>query len=192
MNEPSTEDPVPQRSAAERRTQPALADLPRVLADCGRDGGPLLVTIGGLHGNEHAGVRASRRLAAVLDADPFALVGRWVALAGNRPALAVGQRYVDEDLNRIWAPDRVAELRAGRAPASVEESELVELDRHLCELLDNAPGRVTFLDLHSTSGPGPPFATVDDTLLNREFARSFPVPRVLGFEEELWARSRTS
>ena len=37
-----------------------LENLPRVLGTCGSEDGPLLIVFGGLHGNEPAGVRASR------------------------------------------------------------------------------------------------------------------------------------
>jgi succinylglutamate desuccinylase len=44
---------------------------------------------------------------------------------------------------------------------------------------------VFLLDLHTFSGPGSAFAILDDTLPNREMAMDFPVPLVLGLEEEL-------
>ena len=36
--------------------------------------------------------------------------GQLVALAGNRAALARGCRYISEDFNRIWLPERLAAL----------------------------------------------------------------------------------
>jgi hypothetical protein len=44
---------------------------------------------------------------------------------------------------------------------------------------------VFVLDLHSTSAEGQPFATVGDTLRNRQFAQKFPVSILLGIEEQL-------
>lgn len=41
------------------------------------------------------------------------------------------------------------------------------------------------MDLHTTSSESVPFLTFSDSLRNRSFARSFPVPLVLGVEEEL-------
>ena len=49
----------------------------------------------------------------------------------------------------------------------------------------DAEGDVYVLDLHTTSGPSPAFGVLDDTLANRAFAMQFPVPLVLGLEEEL-------
>ncbi|MFN7942129.1 MAG: succinylglutamate desuccinylase/aspartoacylase family protein [Thermoanaerobaculia bacterium] len=147
--------------------------------------GPWLVCVAGLHGNEPAGVEAIRRVLATLDATAEPLAGAFVALAGNRAALAAGRRYLDRDLNRAWREPRLGELRAGATPRDREERELAELDRELGSALDAARGRVFFLDLHTTSGGGAPFAVLDDALPNRRFALHFPVPLVLGLEEEL-------
>ncbi len=48
-----------------------------------------------------------------------------------------------------------------------------------------ARGPVALLDLHTTSGEGKPFAVFADTLRSRRFARRFPVPAILGLEENL-------
>jgi succinylglutamate desuccinylase len=44
---------------------------------------------------------------------------------------------------------------------------------------------VHLLDLHTSSADGPPFLTMGDTLQNRRFARHFPVPVILGLEEQI-------
>jgi len=41
------------------------------------------------------------------------------------------------------------------------------------------------LDLHTVSATSPPFLAIEDSLPARRFARRFPVPIVLGMEEEL-------
>lgn len=147
--------------------------------------GPTLICIGGLHGNEPSGVLALQRVLDRLEQDGIVLDGNLIALSGNRPALNSRQRYVDEDLNRIWTSDRLNRLRSGANPESLEEGELLELDQHLRRVLRRARRRPHVLDLHSTSAPGPPFVTLDDGLINRRFAEAFPVPHVLGLEEEL-------
>ena len=42
-----------------------------------------------------------------------------------------------------------------------------------------------FIDFHTTSSPTLPFITINDALINREFAQLFPVPVILGIEEYL-------
>ena len=147
--------------------------------------GPTLICVAGLHGNEPAGVTALRRAVARLRPAASALAGDLLGLTGNRKALATGSRYLDDDLNRIWQPERLARVRAGAAPERAEDEEMRALDRELEGAFAAARGPVFALDLHTTSAPGPPFAVLDDTLANRAFARHFPVPLVVGLEEEL-------
>ncbi len=182
-----------------------MRDVPRVLGDTGDTGdagetgetgetghrgdlddSPILVCLGGLHGNEPCGVLALQRIFARLEQDRTALVGRLVGLAGNRRALEQGRRYLDEDLNRIWLPDVRDRASAEVGPERARElDEVQDILRVLDALLPPARSRVAFLDLHSTSGGGAAFAILDDTLANRELAFAIPVPHVLGLEEEL-------
>ncbi len=147
--------------------------------------GPTLICLAGLHGNEPAGVFGVERVLARLRDDPRGLQGTVVGLAGNCKALAAGRRYLDHDLNRAWTAELVARLRERPADGDAEDREQRELDEVLAELIQEASGRVFALDLHTFSGPGPAFAILDDTLPNREVALDFPVPLVLGLEEEL-------
>ena len=153
----------------------------------GKAAGPTLLCIGSLHGNEPAGMRALQRAFARLEADPPPIRGEVVGLLGNLDAVSRGVRYVDSDLNRNWSPAKVAALRAG-LPDALEDAE----DREAAALLEQidatvarARGRIHCLDLHTTSGQSPPFATAMDTLANRRFALAFPAPLVLGLEEYL-------
>ena len=148
------------------------------------EAGPTLLVVGGLHGNEPAGLLGLERVFARLDQIGGLARGEFVGLAGNLQALSAGRRFIDEDLNRIWLEPRLQALGAGD-PVSVEESELRELDHQVNETLARARGEVYALDLHTISGPGPAFVVIDDTLLNRRFANRFPVPLVLGLDEEL-------
>ena len=52
--------------------------------------GPLLLCIGGLHGNEPAGVQALKPLVEQVRARRHALSGDFVAVVGNSSALAAG------------------------------------------------------------------------------------------------------
>ena len=142
------------------------------------------MVVAGLHGNEPAGVEAVKRVFAALDASAERLPGAFVAFAGNLGALAAKKRYLDRDLNRAWHEQNLARVWAGGRKGR-EDEELAELERELSTALAGAHGRVFLLDLHTTSGDGPPFAVLDDSLPNRRFALSFPVPLVLGLEEEL-------
>ena len=167
-------------------------DLPRVLGawppngESTRPGERLLVVIGGLHGNEPAGVRAIRDFFRDLEASGLRPRGRVLGLAGNRSALARGERYAEQDLNRLWAEERV---RLGAAPdhepATAEEREQREILAELESALATGPSRVYLLDLHSTSAAGSPFAIMSDTLQNRRVAETLGIPVLLGLEERV-------
>jgi len=148
-----------------------------------RSGGSLLF-VAGLHGNEPAGVVALQRVFANLGLRQTRLRGRVLALAGNRRALALGQRYVDTDLNRHWTAEVIGGVSALRRPQH-EDAELAALQAEIHPFLEGASGPVHVVDLHTTSNIGAPFATVGDTIRNRSFAAHFHSSVVLGLEEEL-------
>jgi succinylglutamate desuccinylase len=153
----------------------------------GHSDGPLVICLGGIHGNEPAGVVAAQRVLQWLSTNRPAFRGELVALSGNRGALLCRCRYVAHDLNRLWSDERVAALRQGTAThfTSPEDIEQRELLMAIDEALARRRGPVIFLDLHTTSATGLPFAVIADTLLNRHFARNLPVPVILGLEEHL-------
>lgn len=171
-------------NAPEQRLSPA--DFPRVLGDVGAElGGPTLVCVGGLHGNEPSGVHGLMRVVRALEQDRSGLQGRVLALSGNRRGLAVDERYLAHDLNRAWTPARLARVHAEEGAVGAEDAELLELETLIGQAIDDAPGFAAVFDLHSTSGGGAPFVTMDDTLANRRLAFQIPAPHVLGLEEEL-------
>lgn len=150
----------------------------------GAHAGPTLLCVGGLHGNEPAGVAALGRVLRGLGPRAAGMRGDFVALAGNRTALALGRRYLDRDLNRAWTDERIRRLRGdGVAGESAEDREQVELLAAIEAVVAEARGPVYFLDLHTTSGFGGPFTTFGDTLPNRDLAAHIPVPMILGLEE---------
>ncbi|MEE8595633.1 MAG: succinylglutamate desuccinylase/aspartoacylase family protein [Gemmatimonadota bacterium] len=170
-------------------TEPLIAlEVDRLVGQlAGEAAGPTLLCTASLHGNEPAGLRALEKVFARLEAERPRMRGEFVGLVGNLSAVSLGERFVDSDLNRHWSPAKVAALRARRADA-LEDAEDLEAGQ-LLEEIDSAAararGEVYCLDLHSTSGESPPFATAMDTLRNRRFALRFPVPHVLGLEEHL-------
>lgn len=184
-----------QWAVAQTTTMESVADHDHLLeieegehvigAYVGDQGGPTLIVIGGIHGNEPAGFLALSNLSSELAQLEDKLRGRVYFLAGNTRALRKGTRFIDADLNRSWTAKRMTGEEAEDFLNSSEGTELAELDQVLDSLLITAMDEVFVVDLHSTSSEGMPFATVGDTLRNREFAQKFPVPILLGIEEEL-------
>ncbi|MGB0715355.1 MAG: succinylglutamate desuccinylase/aspartoacylase family protein [Phycisphaerae bacterium] len=156
----------------------------RVIGDVdGAHSGPILLCIASMHGNEPSGVLALQRVFAALGEHQPSMRGRLVGLVGNLSALSAGVRFVDRDLNRIWSPRDLDAVRSDEANDS-EADEQRDLLSHIDPLF--ATGRdIFFLDLHTTSADGAPFALMGDTLRNRAFSRCFPVPVILGLEEQL-------
>lgn len=162
------------------------APIPRELGRVvGSRSGPTLICLGGLHGNEVAGVLGIQRVLSELADRSDSLRGEIVGLTGNRQALEKERRFIDHDLNRAWEASRLERLLKSPGPREVEDQEQLELDAVLQHLIAEAQDRIYLLDIHTTSGPGSAFAILDDTLANREVALDFPVPLVLGLEEEL-------
>ena len=151
----------------------------------GRHRGPTLIIVGGIHGNEPAGVLAAQRVLPRLQEMRHELRGEIVLLRGNTRALKSRVRYIDADLNRQWTSENVRLSDSGDGPEKSEVLEQGELLMALKEVVSRARGEIYFLDLHTTSAEGKPFATVGDTLRNRRFALTFPVTIVLGLEEQI-------
>ena len=153
--------------------------------------GPLFVAVGGLHGNEPAGIEATERVLARLHAARVPMRGRFVGLRGNLAALARNQRFIERDLNRLWTQADLHGLVLDPAHADgPDEAELRGLVQTFHELFQEAvggllPEEVILLDLHSTSGPSTPFLCMADTLQNRRVAFALSVPVILGLEEAL-------
>ncbi|HEU5058033.1 MAG TPA: succinylglutamate desuccinylase/aspartoacylase family protein [Kofleriaceae bacterium] len=144
--------------------------------------GPTLILVGGLHGNEPAGVEASRRVLARLA--PSTVAGEVAAFRGNPPALAAGRRYLTRDLNRQWTPALIAAARSAVDP-DPETAALAALADEIDQLLARARGPVFALDLHTTSAEGIPFAIAGGHAADRSFGREIPLPVVVGLQESL-------
>ena len=156
----------------------------------GDEEGPLLLCVGGLHGNEPAGVAALEELVSEIEARSHLVRGDFVAVAGNLQALAAGRRFVSYDLNRAWTASRIGEARdrtrsSNGGPTAPEDLELVRLLGVLDEVESRRRGPAWLLDLHTTSGGGGAFTTSADEPRRRRFAMSIPAPLVLGLNQHL-------
>lgn len=149
--------------------------------------GPTLIILGGIHGNEPGGVLAAERVRLRMQKRRAGLRGEVVLLRGNTRALEQSVRYIDADLNRQWTTEnvRTAELEKQGIREMSELLEQSELLTVVKEAVSRARGEIYFVDLHTTSAHGQPFATVGDTLRNRRFALTFPLTIVLGLEEQI-------
>ena len=169
----------------------------RVIAELrGPAHGPTLIIVGGMHGNEPAGVSVARSVLGGLRAD--GVRGEVLALIGNRRASQAGRRCLVADLNRMWTVEQVATARAsvkrdttaavpgGTSPLAIPElHELVELAGAIDAAVARARGPVYLIDLHTTSAAGHPFAVVGPSESHRRFAEDFPLPGIIGLDKAL-------
>ncbi len=160
----------------------------RLIGDLSGETGPNVVFFGGIHGNEPSGVLAIQRVFGLLKGTGVPLRGRIMGLAGNLPALAINQRFISKDLNRLWNAEFT--VRYARRHETASNGQALEYHQQY-ELFDaiepflNTESTSYFLDLHTTSSQSVPFIGINDQLNNRKFALQFPVATVLGLEEYL-------
>ena len=177
------------------RSRGPVRDVPRVLGDTGRRAakGPLLVCIerparqrapGGCPGPA-AGVPASgARRAAACDGSLDRSVGQ---SARARRRRAVPRRGPETG---SWS-DGSLERATSNGDAPRELTEAHDIARRARGLELDPEGRAALLDVHSTSGGGAAFTSLDDTLANRALAFAIPVPHVWGWRRS-WAGTLVS
>ena len=146
--------------------------------------GPTVIAVAGIHGNEPAGIHAARRVFAQLEETRLPFRGELVVFAGNLAGIRRGVRYLSKDLNRVWSDANLARLRAG-TPQDSEDREQLELAFAIEAAAARARGPLHLIDLHTTSATGIPFMLFGDTLPQRRFVSAFPIPAILGLEEQL-------
>lgn len=144
--------------------------------------GPTVVFFAGIHGNEKAGVTALQKVFKEFTAET--INGTVYGILGNLKALEKNQRYLEEDLNRIWTNNQLRNI-PHKANLNAEEKEQKELFALLHHIIENHSGPFYFIDFHTTSSKTLPFITINDAIINRKFSSQFPVPIVLGIEEYL-------
>lgn len=148
----------------------------------GTQPGATVVFFGGIHGNENAGVLAIKEVLDTIGQQD--VKGVVYGISGNLKALQAQQRFLDEDLNRLWTKTQIETIKK-KSVLNAEELELVQLLKLLKTILKTHNPPFYFIDLHTTSSKTLPFITINDALINRKFSKLFPLPMVLGIEEYL-------
>ena len=173
------------------RLEAPTASVPtRVITDYTAEApGPTLIAVGGIHGNEPAGIEAAQAVRDLISDTSCLRRGRFAALRGNLAALAIdpdnphnNPRYLSHDLNRLFSRNGVANP-GPEAPIDLTERD--QLRAVIDGIVRDASGPTYLIDLHTVSSDSPPFIAVEDALPARRFAEAFPLPLVLGVEEEL-------
>ena len=158
----------------------------------GEEKGPLLIVVGGMHGNEPAGVEALRTMFNMLEVEPihnpaFQFKGRLVGLRGNTRALAKGIRFLEKDFNRIWSKENIVQIK--ETPIHMlknEDLELREMVTHIeSEIAAYQPDTIVLLDLHTTTADGGIFSIPSEEPDSLDVAVELHAPVVVGMLEGL-------
>lgn len=144
--------------------------------------GPLILAVGGIHGNEPSGPRAIKAFLDMLHTQCPLMTGTVLGLLGNIKASAANQRYLDKDLNRCFRADYVA--GADRELLGAEGPELYELAAILHRLQDEFED-VCFVDCHTTSAPTMPYLSINAHPLSIQLAHRFPLNNVIGLQQSI-------
>jgi len=112
------------------------------------ESGSRFLVFGAVHGNEICGTEAMRRVMAEIDSGKLILARGQVTFVpvANPRAHANGQRFIDSNLNRSFLPSKTPKTY---------EAKLKNILAPMIEASD------VFLDLHSTTAGGIPFASVE-------------------------------
>jgi len=151
----------------------------------GSKNSPTVIIFAGIHGNEVAGVKASKIVLHKIKENNISFNGNLFVLLGNINAIKKDIRFEDIDLNRIWNKENIHTNLKYIVTGNAEIKEQIELYTEIKLIMKNNNGPFYFLDMHTTSAHSVPFITISDSLNNRKFSKKFPLPVVLGIEEYL-------
>lgn len=153
----------------------------------GEDPGPLLICTAALHGNEMAGYHALKEVFHLLDIEKnknpgFRFRGELVGLAGNLQAIGKGIRYIEQDMNRMWTAEQMAQVR--KTPRHLLRNERLEL-RDLIETIDliiseHPITSVVIMDIHTTTAEGGIFCIATEDPESIRIASELHAPVILG------------
>ncbi len=158
----------------------------------GQKPGPVLLCIGGIHGNEPAGVLAIREVLERLKQEKinrpeFEYHGTLVGILGNTEAFRQQKRFIDRDLNRMLSREEIERiLLVPTGHRTVEEQQCLELVECIeREKRARPDSPVLLIDLHTTTASGGLFSIAADDDMSLQLAKGLHVPVILGIAHGL-------
>jgi succinylglutamate desuccinylase len=153
----------------------------------GDEDGPCIILLSGVHGNESAGVEAVSDVIEEIRGLQPTFRGKLFGIRSNLKALQQNVRYVDEDMNRLWYPAIIKNIKT-TPEEELKSSERLEV-KQLLKLLDDITYRVkskTILaDLHTFSADGSMFSITNHNERQIRVVSKLYSPMVFGIEETL-------
>ncbi len=158
----------------------------------GKEQGPLLICIGGMHGNEPSGIEAIKEVLQLLSIEPshnpsFHYRGNFVGIRGNLRALAGQQRFTDRDLNRMLMTEEMLRIEnSDSLSLPAEDIECRDLIGAVEAEIENYTAPFTLiLDFHTTTADGGIFTICASDEMSRQLALGLHAPVILGVSEGL-------
>jgi len=146
----------------------------------GEGKGPLVILLGGIHGNEVAGVKAIHEVFRLLEMGDIPIKGRIVGLIGNIKAIKARKRYIDYDLNRVWNDAYVSMIQKDHE--AFENAEDLEGFQLYSSIMHHSAGDFTtkiLVDLHTTSSENGNFIVIPEDEAINPIVTALHLPVVL-------------
>ncbi|MBI1182864.1 hypothetical protein GC194_01240 [bacterium] len=146
----------------------------------------LLIAIGGMHGNEIAGIQAIERVLDVLKNSSKPFNGTFVGLIGNVQAIKAGKRYLHSDLNRIWDEANVLLAQSATDFSKIPDHLMLkQLHLTIEHFTTQGFDEICIIDLHTTSANGGVFIVCPDEEQHKKMISRLHVPVILNLEQKL-------
>jgi len=155
----------------------------------GQKAGPTIIALAGIHGNEPTSIKAIEHVLEKIEGLGKKFKGTFIGIRGNLEALSKGERFIDEDMNRIWftsildkirrtSMDDVLTAERRETKAVLEIIDPIILDENKCQ-------PVIFADLHTFSAETGLFAISSREKKNVDLLSKLNVPLIFGIEKAL-------
>ncbi len=148
--------------------------------------GPLNILLGGIHGNESAGIKAINQVFQEIKTHKVQVKGTLIGIAGNLQALLKNQRFIDYDLNRCWLDEKVAQIYRKEQRAQAEDIELFALHELIISYRNkHKRGEKIIMDLHTTSSEKGNFVVIPQNEARHPIVRALKQPVVVDLHQYL-------
>jgi succinylglutamate desuccinylase len=122
-----------------------------------------ILFICGIHGNETSGKQALENIFNHLEQNSIEINGNIIGIQGNLQAIEKKERFVDEDLNRIWSQKNINSLLKTENNIISEYTELKKIHSIIETIIQKKKkNNLVIVDLHNTSSPNGLFTIVNN------------------------------
>jgi succinylglutamate desuccinylase len=152
----------------------------------GKEKGPLIILVGGLHGNELTGLKAIDHIFKKIQDDRINIKGRIIGIKGNKQAIDKKERFIEYDLNRCWTEEHLQYITDKDTHLIFsEDKEVRDLKHFFDSLPENNSTQKICVDLHTTSSDNGNFIVVPETWSDHPVIEALKLPLILDLEKHI-------